>query len=134
MIQRIQTLLFLGALVLMILLLSFPLIYLPNNITIYCLEQTPLMMLSLVSTAGVITTILLFKARMVQIRLSIFNTVVLLGLQGWIVYYCFFALLPGASFSFTAVFPVAAAILTVLAIRYVGRDEAIVRTMNRLRK
>ena len=134
MIQRIQTLLLLGALAFMILLLSFPLIFLPGNITIYCLEQHPLMALSLVSTAGIVATILLYKARRVQIRISIFITVVLIGLQGWIVYDYFYAPLLDATFSFTAVFPSAAAILTFLAIRYIGRDEAIVMAMKRLRK
>ena len=134
MIQRIQTLLLFGALALIIPLIAFPLIYLPDHITIYCFETTPLMMLTFVATVGIIGTIALYKARMVQIRLSIFNTVVLLGLQGWIAYHYFFIPIPGATFSITAIFPVIAAILTLLAIRYIGRDEAIVRAMNRLRK
>jgi len=118
----------------MIIMLALPLVAFPNGSTLYCMETTPLAMLSLVSVAGIIGTILLFKARMVQIRISIFNTVVLLGLQGWIAYYYFSISISSASFSFTAVFPSAAAILTILAIRYIGRDEAIVRAMNRLRK
>ena len=134
MIQRMQTLLLLGALTLMILLLSFPLFYLSDGVTIYCLESRPLLTLSLVSTAGILATIFLYKSRMVQIRISIFNCVVLLGLQGWITYYIFFDPIPYSSFSFTAVFPICAFILTILAIRYIGRDEAIVRSYNRLRR
>ena len=134
MIQRIQTLLLFGALALMIPMIAFPLIHFPNGETIYCFETSPLLILSLVSIGDLVATIALFRARMVQIRISIFNTVILLGLQGWIAYHYFFAPIPGATFSITAIFPVIAAILTLLAIRYIGRDEAIVRAMSRLRR
>jgi hypothetical protein len=94
----------------------------------------PILTIDIVAMVAVILTIFLYKARMVQIRISIFNTVVLLGQQGLITYYIFFKPVLGATFSITAVFPLAAAILTILAIRYIGRDEATVRSLNRLRK
>ena len=133
MLQRIQTLLLLAALALLLLVLFFPLIYLSEGTQIYCYESRPLLVLSVVGTLGLAATICLYKARMVQIRICIFTAVVLIGLQGWIGYYLFFDRIPGATFSMISVFPVAAAILTLLAIRYIGRDEAIVRSYHRLR-
>jgi hypothetical protein len=40
---------------------------------------------------------------------------------------------PGAVFSLTVAFPLIAAILQVLALRYIARDEAMVKSLNRLR-
>jgi Ca2+/Na+ antiporter len=61
-----------------------------------------------------------------------FNTLVLLGLQGFIIYYIAIAE-QGAVFSFTVVFPAIAAILLFLALRYIARDEAMVKSLRRLR-
>ena len=134
MLQRFQTLLLLIALIFLMLLFVLPLITLPQNVKIYCYETRPLLMLNIISMAATLATILLFKARMVQIRISIFNTVILLCLQGWIIYYIFVKPVPGSSFSITAVFPLTAAILTILAIRYIGRDEALIQSLRRLRR
>lgn len=38
-----------------------------------------------------------------------------------------------SAFSITAVFPIVAAILTFTAMRYIARDEAMVRSTSRLR-
>ncbi|MCL1973287.1 MAG: DUF4293 domain-containing protein [Bacteroidetes bacterium] len=134
MLQRIQTLYLLAAFALIILLLSFPLIYLPGAEKIFCHEVLPLLVLAAIALFAQLSTIFLYKARMIQIRISVYNTIILIGLQGWILYFFFFDRIPGATFSFTAVFPLIAAILTVLAIRYIGRDEAMIRSLNRLRK
>ena len=134
MLQRIQTLFLLGALALMILLLCLPLIYLPGQEKIYCHEVRPLLVLTMISLCALLFTIFLYKARMIQIRISVYNIVILLGLQGWILYYFFFDRIPASRFSPTAIFPVIAIILTMVAIRYIGRDEAMIRSLNRLRK
>ena len=134
MLQRFQTLLLLLVLIFLVLLLFLPLMYLPQEIRIFCYEMRPLLTLNLVSIVAVIVTLSLFKRRMIQIRISIFNTVILLGLQGLIAYFFFIDRMAGAAFSITAVFPLCAAIITILAIRYIGRDEAMVRSLNRLRK
>jgi len=134
MLQRVQTLFLLAALALMLLMLFLPLIFLPGSIQIYCYEMKPLLILTLVTTLALAANIFLYKARMVQIRICIFTSVVLIGFQGWIGYYLVFDSIPGATFSFIAVFPIAAAILTLLALRYIGRDEAMVRSYHRLRR
>lgn len=100
----------------------------------YCYQMRPLFILAVLSMLALTATLFLYKARMIQIRISIYNTVILLGLQGWIGYYLFFDRVTGLTFSITAVCPIVAAVLTVLAIRYIGRDEAMVRSINRLRR
>ncbi|MBQ5802816.1 MAG: DUF4293 domain-containing protein, partial [Bacteroidales bacterium] len=77
-------------------------------------------------------TIFIFKHRILQIRMCIFNILVLLGYQAWIAY-AFFTREPGVAFSISAVFPVVCAILTFTALRYIARDEAMVRSANTLR-
>jgi hypothetical protein len=37
-------------------------------------------------------------------------------------------------FSLTAVFPIVASVLTFLALRYISRDEAMIRAASRLRR
>lgn len=83
-----------------------------------------------------LAAIFLFKRRMLQVRLSIFCSLLLVG------YYVAFALFAynlsariGASFSvnWTAAFPAVALILHYLAFRAVMRDEMMVRALDRLR-
>lgn len=133
MLQRVQSLFLLGALALMVAILFCPFIYLPTGEKLFIHHNRPLLMLTLIAIAAIVGTILLYKSRMIQIRICIYNSVILIGLQAWIIYYLFYRTV-GTSFSITAVFPLAAVILTLLAMRYIGRDEAIVRSMNRLRK
>jgi len=83
-------------------------------------------------------TVFLYKKRMLQIRFSIFNIVLMIGFYlyfGFIVY----QLASVESLHFQKVgigiiMPVIAIILTILAIRRIGADEALVRSLNRLRK
>lgn len=87
--------------------------------------------------------ILLFHFRMRQLRLSIFSTLLLVG---YVILYAFFAWLfqqkvgavdglQDVSFHLpmVAIFPVICIILQILAIRGIRRDEALVRSLDRLR-
>ena len=83
-------------------------------------------------------TVFLYKTRMLQIRISIFNIVVMIG------FYLYFGFLlfqinPEAGLQYQnigvgIIMPVIAIILTILAIRRIGADEILVRSLNRLRK
>ncbi|HNS30361.1 MAG TPA: DUF4293 domain-containing protein [Tenuifilaceae bacterium] len=99
-------------------------------------ESLPLSILMLACTAIPFITIFLYRKRMIQIRLSIINIVLLLGLQG-VFYFYYSAALKALSGSGTMkiifVFPLVAAILTFLALRAIARDEALVRSLDRLR-
>ncbi len=76
--------------------------------------------------------IVALKSRTLQMRLSNLAGLLLIGLQAWmcIVY---FTADPRPSLSFTAIFPIIAAILDFLAARAILRDELLVRSASRLR-
>lgn len=154
MIQRIQTLFLIAAGVLLSFTLFFPfaelvrtsdqmLYHLDFNgliasasqgeIVFKVLPVSILIILTLLLTA---ITIFLYKKRMLQIRLCIFNAILQLGIPALIFYYVRMAEanLPGiSSYNIVFVFPIASAILTFLALRAIARDEALIRSLDRLR-
>ena len=79
-------------------------------------------------------TIFLFKKRILQIRLTIFNSVMLIGYYLALIAYIFM-LAEDTSFtpSWTICLPLISIILNWLAIRAIGADEALVRAYDRLR-
>ena len=99
-------------------------------------DYTPwaLFVILLVVAALSFVTIFLFKKRMLQIRLTIFSSVVLIGYYLALVAYLFM-LAEDTTFSasWTICLPFAALILNWLAIRGIGADEALVKAYDRLR-
>jgi len=93
-----------------------------------------LFVILLVVAALSFVTIFLFKKRMLQIRLTIFSSVVLIGYYLALVAYLFM-LAEDTTFSasWTICLPFAALILNWLAIRGIGADEALVKAYDRLR-
>lgn len=97
-----------------------------------------LFVIGAISSLLSLVTLFLYKKRMLQIRLSIFNTVVMVG------FYLFFGFvlyqvnavdnLHFQRVGVGIIMPVIAIILTILAIRRIGADEALVRSLNRLRR
>ena len=93
--------------------------------------------IGLFSSVVALITIFLYKSRLLQIRLSIFNIVLMIG------FYLYFAFIiykvyPVESLEFSKVgfgiiMPIISIILTILAIRKIGADEALVQSLNRLR-
>lgn len=79
-------------------------------------------------------TIFLYKKRIGQIRLLSFTIILLLGLLGIMLYFLY-AGFDGAEVAFKVpmVFPLIAIILDYLAIRSIGKDEALLRSLNRIR-
>lgn len=82
-------------------------------------------------------TINLYKRRMLQIRLSVFNIILMAGYYGmfYFVRYIVSEQNPGLTFHYhwTFIIPFISIILTYLAIRAIGKDEALVRSLDRLR-
>jgi cytochrome bd-type quinol oxidase subunit 2 len=83
-----------------------------------------------------LVTIFLFKNRRLQIRLSIINALLLLTLQIVIVYFLLklskeYGVI---NYSVTDISPAISLILTILAIRFIIKDEVKVRAYNRIRK
>ena len=90
-----------------------------------------------------VLSIMLFRKRMRQLRLTIMSTMLLLG---YCLSYAAFAyfyqgnlecLIPSADitfhFNYTATFPVICIILNMMAIHGIRKDEALVRSLDRLR-
>lgn len=83
-----------------------------------------------------------FKARMLQMRVAMLSAILLLFFQIWLgVGFARFQLGIGMEetgakmiFSITAIFPVIASILDMLAARNIALDEAMVQSAYRLRK
>lgn len=132
MLQRIQTLFLLSATLLLSLLFFSKMAYSTSEIVKYT-DIRPFLILSIITTALSFFSIFLYRKRMIQIRLSVVNLVLLVCYQGWIVYY-FVTAPKGTAFSVTALFPAVAAFLVFLAIKFIARDEAMVRSVSRLRK
>lgn len=80
--------------------------------------------------------IFIYHKRVLQIRLCIFSIIMLLGLQG-VMYYVAYAfgqnLNSKPQYSIVFIFPLISAILNFLALRAIARDEALIRSLDRLR-
>lgn len=154
MIQRIQSVYILVVIILISLLyfLPFSSFTIEQDMSVYHLsikglipdvgEQKSLLrvipLLILIPSISLLTifSIFIFKRRMLQIRLCIVNIVLLVGLQGFLFYFVSVAshqLGGKTSYSLIFVFPVISAVITYLAIRRIAKDEALVRSLDRLR-
>lgn len=88
-----------------------------------------------------IMSIMLFRYRMRQLRLTIFSTILLVG---YVAYYAFLtwkyqlqmtSIEPSVTYhlTFAAILPIVSIILNCMAIHGIRRDEALVRSLDRLR-
>lgn len=84
-----------------------------------------------------LTTIFLYKKRMLQVRLTIFNVLVQIGVFGLLFYYLIdISKKIGLEYktSILIVLPIISAILSFLAMRAILKDEALVRASKHFRK
>lgn len=132
MIQRIQTLFLFAAGGLLFSLFFNDFTY-NADIAVKYTQYIPFLIFTIMTFVITIISAFLFKNRMLQMRFCIYNMLILIAYQGWIAY-MFFTRIEGTAFSITAVFPIIAGILVFLAFRYIGRDEALVQSVNSLRK
>jgi len=79
--------------------------------------------------------IFLFRKRVLQIRICVFNAILLLGFYGYFAFVVCILKAEGLSFSvkLASAFPLISLILDYLAIRGIGADEVLLRSLNRLR-
>ncbi len=155
MIQRIQTLYLLLATAMMSLTLFLPLatiIYGSNELILKCFSISGgeglsfplpfyLGVLLVATTLLLIVIIFLYNKRMAQIRLCVATIVLQLGSAALIGLYCYRLcdLLSGMNYDkvftlgFASLMPVVAIIPVALAIRGIARDEALVRSLDRIR-
>lgn len=154
MIQRIQTLYLLLVTALMTLTLFLPIAsFTGDNSEVYTLTAFALAgggasqssiwlgIILAIATAVPFVTIFLFKNRLLQLRLCIVEVILLLGATAFVAIYFW---LSGANaledigvahrqFSWAAIMPVVSIIITVLAARAIFKDEALVRSLDRIR-
>lgn len=149
MIQRIQSVYLLCAVALLVASLCLPLGYFTDSMgVVYTL--TPLAIdsvnvsqatwglfcLLLLSAIVGTATILLFKNRPLQMRMTIFNIILLVGY--YITFFVFYWILKSdleASFRihWALSFPLVAMVLIYLAFRAIAKDEIMVKAADRLR-
>ena len=152
MIQRIQTIYLLVVALLMASLFIYPFAELlgasgqififnfnglsvENEEGMYLFTLPPMILLILIVSISFLS-IFLYKKRVLQMRINLFNLILMPGYLGLNYYYIqnFSKQLDGiVSYSVTAIFPIIGAIITYLAIRAIGKDEALVRSMDRIR-
>lgn len=83
-----------------------------------------------------LTVIFNFKKRLFQIRLIIFNLVLMAGFYGLMFIYLWQygkALDATLYLEIPAAFPLVSIILSIMAIRAIGKDEALIKSLNRIR-
>ena len=153
MLQRIQTVYLLLIVVLTITTLFLPLAVLQAGNDLFSFDASGvstlmgepeliyptwgLFVLTAIIAIVALVTIFLFKRRILQIRLCVFNALLMLGFYGFFAYlaYNFTSSFEGMSLNvrFGLAFPLVNLILDYLAIRNIGADEALVRSLDRLR-
>ena len=78
--------------------------------------------------------IFIYKKRLRQIRMLAFTIILLLGLFGMFFYFTYAGFENAkVAFKVPVAFPLVAIILDYLAIRAIGKDEALIRSINRIR-
>ena len=149
MIQRIQTVYLLIVAVLAVVVISMPLgslitpesaICEMTNLSITAADGSvsydpwALFAIQMVSAVIALGAIFLYKKRMLQIRLSLFNMILLVGYYATLAFFVY-TLKEDNSFvpSWSVCLPFISIILNWLAIRAIGKDEALVRSLNSLR-
>ncbi|MBR4994621.1 MAG: DUF4293 domain-containing protein [Alistipes sp.] len=155
MIQRIQTLYLLGVVALMATALFTPLAYFVAGTQVYELGafslkaaeadaagQSTMYMGVIVALAAVVPLIalFLFKNRMLQIRLCAVELVLLAGAEIFMAIYYYLSdrmfsqmEFHTQGFRIAIIFPIIALILDYLALRAIFKDEALVRSLDRIR-
>lgn len=156
MIQRIQTLYLLIIVVLMVILLIVPLATFIGGTETFTLHAFGIKALSqgngqivptlymgilaVICTLIPVIAIFLYKRRWAQIRLCIAEIILLAGLQIFVAFYIYRSYAGiremashAISLSVVDVFPLVGLILAYLAFRGIARDEALIRSLNRMR-
>jgi CDP-diglyceride synthetase len=152
MIQRIQTLYLATAAFVLGLMLQSPIVSFVIDGKIYDLtsyklvnsqdasdvifSNYPLAVLIIVTSLLAFITIIFFKNRKLQMKLTLFNWILTLGIYVLIAYYYFQAqAIKQLIFSFRLpiIYPAIAFILLVLAFKAIKKDEEIIQSIDRIR-
>ena len=95
-------------------------------------ESTPFLCLMIGILVVNFLALVTFKSRVLQYRLTVLVSLLLIGFQAWLAVR-YFTAPDGIVFKFTAVFPIVAAIFDILAARGILSDQLMVESFSRLR-
>lgn len=147
MIQRIQTVYLFISAILTGLLFILPFTEIAKDGVIYVFNYKGIMLDGVLKENGYSISVLIgiilamhgvavlsYKNRIRQIRIIVFSILILLGLFGLFFFFTWYTF-KGAQFNYkiSMVFPLVAVILDYLAIRAIGKDEALIRSIDRIR-
>ena len=97
-------------------------------------QQYSIMMFGLLICALNLITIFLYKRRLLQIRLCVYNILLLIGMSGVMLFVLYGVQdVQSVSYRLPAVFPIVSIILHYLAFRGIRKDELMVQALSRLR-
>jgi len=147
MIQRIQSLYLLISAILVAFLFVLPIAEILSGGVIYQFYLQGVSLDGVIKNSGLILSILTvvvflghgfavlsYKNRTRQIRIIVITILLLLGVVGMFYYFAFSTINePKVSFNMGAVFPFVAIILDYMAIRAINKDEALIRSIDRIR-
>lgn len=152
MIQRLQSIYLLASAILTLVMLSTTLVTFVADDIIYEMTAFSIsstgsnvevignvsslaIILSIISLISIVT-IFLYKKRKLQMRLSVYNMILMLGLYALGFYYAnqiSSKLIAVVNYSYAVLFPVVSLILTFLAYRFIMKDEILIKSMDRIR-
>lgn len=147
MIQRIQTLYVILSMILMGLLMAFPFAEIVEGSNIYLFDKMgisgdeglvqngwPIAALIVIILLLHLVVVYNFKKRVFQMRLLVFSIILMVGLFGMFYFFTYFSFDKAQiSFKIVTAFPLVAIVLDYLAIRAIGKDEALIRSIDRIR-
>lgn len=147
MIQRIQTVYLLVSGIFIGFLFFLPFAEIAKDSAIYLFNAKGILLDTEVKESGLAISALIaiiaamhgvailnYKKRIRQMRIIVFTILLMLGLFGLFFFFTYYSF-SGAQISFKVamVFPLVAIILDYLAIRAIGKDEALIRSIDRIR-
>ncbi len=147
MIQRIQTVYMLISAILIGLLFTLPFAEIAHESKVYLFDIRGILHqdeivengMAIAGFIGIIlllhvSAIFMFKKRVLQIRLLVLSILLNIGLFGMFYFFTYYTFDNAeVSFKMAVAFPLVAAILDYLAIRAIGKDEALIRSLDRIR-
>lgn len=80
----------------------------------------------------VVLALVVYKSRILQMRLAVLSAIIALGMQAWVAYMYF--TFEGPVFSWTAIFPLIICISNLLAARGCFQDQLVVESAYRVRE
>ena len=103
-----------------------------HSVELTYIKYTPYLILLILITILQLLAVFTFNARVFQMRTAVLSAILMIALQTWIGV-DYFTADKEWIFKFTAVFPLVAAILNLIAARYILRDQLLVESVSHLR-